>query len=175
MKKSFSIIFLALVLFTVSCTTEDDVSAVSLKGSYNLETINLKTKVSNEDMQEKNENMATNKIYYTFNTDGTYTTNAYWSIGEIDTKGTVSTGKYTLKDNVLSISYKDDQLGKELTQAMQVKVNNTKELVLYIGVAEVKDSLKVALSGLDLLTAALVEIYLKQLVQFDYTLSFKKV
>lgn len=163
-----------MVLFTVSCTTEDDVSAVSMNGSYNLETINLKTKVSNEDMQEKNENVATNKIYYTFNTDGTYTTNAYWSIGEIDTKGTVSTGKYTLKDNVLSISYKDDQLGKELTQAMQVKVNNAKELVLYIGVAEVKGSLKEALSGLDLLTAALVEIYLKQLVQFDYTLSFKK-
>ncbi len=175
MKKQFLILLAVLGLGLAGCSKGDDVTPSSLEGTYNLETVALKTKVVDEALEEENENVASQKIYYTFNADGTYKTNAYWSIGEIGTNGASSTGKYTLKGDNLSITYQDEDLGKELTQTMQIKTNSDTQLVLYIGLAELKSSLKAAAGGLDPFTAAFLEIFLSQMIQFDYTLTFKKV
>ena len=174
MKKQFFILLGVVGLGLASCSKEDDVTPSSLEGTYNLETIALKTKVVDEALEEENENVASQKIYYTFSADGTYKTNAYWSIGEIATDGTVSTGKYTLKGNTLSISYKDEDLGKEMTQSMQIKTNSDTQLVLFIGLDELKDSFKAAGTGLDPFTKAFLDLFLSQMVQFEYTLTFKK-
>ena len=113
-------------------------------------------------------------MYYTFNADGTYKTNAYWSIGQIDTDGTVSTGKYTVKGNTQNIIYQDEDLGKEMTQRMQIKTKSDTQLVVFIGLDELKESFKASETGLDPFTKAVLELALSQMVQFEYTLTFKK-
>ena len=75
----------------------------------------------------------------------------------------------------MSITYIDQDLEKELTQSMQIKTNTETDLVLYMGLDEVKASFKAAASGLDAFTAAFLELFLGQMLEFEYTLSFKKV
>jgi hypothetical protein len=175
MKKQLFILFAILGLGLASCSKEDDVTPSTLEGTYNLETIDLKTKVADEAVEEENENVTSQKMYYTFSADGTYKTNAYWALGEIGMDGTVSTGKYTVKGNTLSIAYKDEELGKEMTQSMQIKANSNTQLVLFIGLEELKAGFKDMGTGLDPLSKAILEIFLSQMVQFEYTLTFKKV
>jgi Lipocalin-like domain len=172
MKKQFLILFAVLGLGLASCSKGDDVTPSTLEGTYNLETISLKSKVV--DQVAENENVSAQKMYYTFSADGTYKTNATWTIGEINSSGVVSTGKYTINGDKLNITYKDNDLGKELTQTMQIKTNSDSQLVLFIGLDELKASLKAAAGGLDAFTAAFLEIFLSQMVQFEYTLTFKK-
>lgn len=174
MKKQFFVLFAVVGLGLASCSKDDDVTPASLEGTYNLETIALKTKVVDEALEEENENVTSQKMYYTFNADGTYKTNAYWSVGQIDTDGTVSTGKYTVKGNTLSITYQDEDLEKEMTQSMQIKTKSDTQLVLFIGLDELKDSFKAAGTGLDPFTKAFLDLFLSQMVQFEYTLTFKK-
>jgi hypothetical protein len=174
MKKQFFILFTVLAFGLASCSKEDDATPSTLEGKYNLETISMKTKVVDEQAQEENENVASQGMYYTFSSDGTYKTNAYWSIGEIAKDAKETTGKYSVKDNVLSIIYKDADLGKELTQKMQIKTNSSTQLVLYIGLSELKDSFKTVGTGLDVFTAAFIDLFLSQMLQFDYNLTFKK-
>jgi hypothetical protein len=174
MKKQFLILFAALGLGLASCSKGDDVMPSTLEGTYNLETISLKSKIVDQAAEDENENVAAQKMYYTFNPDGTYKTNATWSIGEINASGAVSTGKYTINGDKLNISYQDNDLGKDLTQTMQIKTNSDTQLVLFIGLDELKTSLKAAAGGLDAFTAAFLEIFLSQMIQFEYTLTFKK-
>ena len=173
MKKQIFILFAVLTVGLASCSKENDATPSTLDGKYNLETISMKTKIVDEDVQEENENVASQGMYYTFSSDGTYKTNAYWSIGEIGKDGKETSGKYTVKGDVLSITYIDADLGKELTQSMQIKTNSSTQLVLYIGLPELKASFKAA-TGLDPFTAAFVELFLSQMLQFDYNLTFKK-
>lgn len=174
MKKQIFVLIAVLGLAFSSCSKKDDVTPSTLEGTYNLETISLKSKVVDQAAENENENVAAQKMYYTFNSDGTYKTNATWSIGEINSSGTVSTGKYSISGNKLNITYQDGDLGKELTQTMQIKTNSGTQLVLFIGLDELKTSLKGAAGGLDAFTAAFLEIFLSQMIQFEYTLTFKK-
>jgi hypothetical protein len=174
MKKQIFILFAVLGLGLSSCSKKDEVTPSTLEGTYNLETISLKSKVVDQAAENENENVSAQKMYYTFNSDGTYKTNATWSIGEINSSGAVSTGKYTINGNKLNITYQDGDLGKELTQTMQIKTNSDSQLVLFIGLDELKTSLKAAAGGLDAFTAAILEIFLSQMIQFEYTLTFKK-
>lgn len=174
MKKQIFVLFAVLGLGISSCSKKDDVTPSTLEGTYNLETISLKSKVVNQAEEDENENVAAQKMYYTFSADGTYKTNAYWSLGEIGSDGTLSTGKYALKGNTLSITYKDEDLGKEMTQSMQIKTNSDTQLVLFIGLDELKAGFKDVGAGLDPLSKAILEIFLSQMVQFEYTLTFKK-
>jgi hypothetical protein len=174
MKKQFLLLVAVMGLALVSCSKEEDsVSPASLEGTYNLETIVFKSKVTGEAAEEDNENVSSQKIYYTFKADGTYETNSMWSIGEISKNNVVSKGKYTLKGTTLNITYQDEDLGKELTQAMQIKTNSSTQLVLFVGLDELKASFK-AVTGLDPFTQAFMELLLSQLVEFQYTLTFKK-
>ena len=175
MKKTILIIITLIIASLSSCTKGDDVSPSSLSGKYELKIIDFNSKFSNEDPEKYTDDVSSQGIFYIFNTDGTYKTNAYWSIGEINSNGTESTGKYSLNGNVLSITYIDQDLEKELTQSMQIKTNTDTDLVLYMGLDEVKASFKAAASGLDAFTAAFLELFLGQMLEFEYTLSFKKV
>jgi hypothetical protein len=173
MKKQIFIFFAVLGLGISSCSKKDEVIPSTLEGTYNLENISLKSKVADQAAENENENVSAQKMYYTFNSDGTYKTNASWSIGEINSSGTVSTGKYTINGNKLNITYQDGDLRKEITQTMQIKTNSDSQLVLFIDFDELKTSLKAAAGGLDTLTAAFLEIFLSQMIQLEYTLTFK--
>ncbi|WP_255068778.1 lipocalin family protein [Lacihabitans sp. LS3-19] len=175
MKNHFLILITLIVASLSSCTKSDDVSPSSLSGKYELKIIDFNSKFTSEDPEKYTDDVSSQGIFYIFNTDGTYKTNAYWSIGEINSNGTESTGKYSLKGNVLSITYIDQDLEKELTQSMQIKTNTDTDLVLYMGLAEVKDSFTAAATGLDPFTAAFLNIFIGQMLEFDYTLSFKKI
>jgi len=57
---------------------------------------------------------------------------------------------------------------------MQIKTKSDTQLVVFISLDELKDSFKAAGTGLDPFTKAVLELALSQMVQFEYTLTFKK-
>lgn len=174
MKSKIVILFLLLSTAFFSCEKDDSVSTSKLEGKYVLNSVDLKTQFTGEAEDKSTENVASKGIYYTFEANGNYTTNAYWSIGEIDKDTKVNTGTYTVSGDVITIKYTDSELGKELNQKMQIKTNNGTDLVLYLGKTELLESFKGASAGLDAFTAAFVSIFLDSILKFEYTLTFKK-
>jgi hypothetical protein len=61
-----------------------------------------------------------------------------------------------------------------MTQRMQIKTKSDTQLVVFIGLDELKESFKASETGLDPFTKAVLELALSQMVQFEYTLTFKK-
>lgn len=73
----------------------------------------------------------------------------------------------------MSINYKAEDLGKEIKQSILIKTIPNTQLVLFLGLDELKDSFKAAGTGLDLFTKAFLDLFLSQMAQFEYTLTFK--
>ncbi len=95
-----------------------------------MDTISLKSKVNNQATEKK---CSCPKIYYSFRADSNFKTNTYCSKGEIVTDDILSKGKYTGKRKTLSITYKDEDIGKEIKQNMLIKTIPNTQLVIFIG------------------------------------------
>ena len=131
-KVLFLISFLALSI--ISCEKDDSVSTSSLEGKYTLKTVDLKTQFTGEAEDKSVEDVSSQGMYYNFEANGNYTTNAFWAIGEINKDTKVNSGTYSIKGEVLTIKDIDADLGKELNQKMQIKTN--KELLKVLLIAQ---------------------------------------
>jgi Domain of unknown function (DUF5004) len=177
MQKSFIHILLYSAFFVLifSCKKSDDpvATASNIKGKWILTNIKSKTEFKGQKIEDINTDMNAQNLYYEFDGVNKYSSNVELSVGTFSKGSGINAGKYTLDKSVMTLFYTEKLISKEIGQQMQIKTLTDKELVIYVGKDELINSLK-ATAGLDLLTTTVLKLFLDTILQFEYTLTFKK-
>ncbi|MFT4734478.1 MAG: hypothetical protein ACI9DJ_002178 [Algoriphagus sp.] len=159
-------------LFIAACSTATmkQISPETVLGRWQVQMISSTEETKSFPKETKTESVADQELYLEFNADGTYTTNSDIESGKI-TKGdgTVSTRNYKFSNGRLELTYDDAGLGIPITIYFNTDVNGN-----VMNLSSTKKDLIDAFAdstGLDAFTQAFIQIFLDDVVTFDFNLS----
>jgi hypothetical protein len=169
------LLYSAFLVLIFSCKKSDDpvATATNLKGKWILTNIKSKTEYKGQKLEEINEDMNGQNLYYEFDGLNQYSSNVELSVGTFSKGSGINAGKYSLDKSVMTLFYTEKLISKEIGQQMTIKTLTGTELVIYVGKDELLSSLK-STAGLDIFTTAALKLFLDTILQFEYTLTFKK-
>ena len=94
-------------------------------------------------------------------------------MGDINENGgSLTTGNYEFSNSVLSLTYKDPDLGIPVTLYLNATISGN-EMTLSLDKNDLVKAFAEA-TGVDAFTQAFLQIFLDEIVKFDYSMTFKK-
>ncbi|AWW00252.1 lipocalin family protein [Arcticibacterium luteifluviistationis] len=178
MKKRF--LQLTLVILTaavfVSCNkdnNEDIEPQVEITGKWNITSAE-----SNFESQGDNTNstfdLAKDNLFIEFNSDGTYTSNAEFGIGELalNPNGTVS-NTYTYNNGRLDLKLIESSLKKEVILYFHTS-SGSNSLILNSDINDLLDAYNDQESSFDFLTSTIIEATIKTYAKLDFMVTLTK-
>ena len=171
-----SILFIGISsIFMAACSTKsmEEVSPETVSGRWQVQMINSTEETTSFPKETYSENVADQDLYLEFNADGTYTTNSDIELGEITKgNGAVSTGNYKFSNSRLELTYDDAGLGVPITIYFNTEINGS-----MLNLSLTKKELINAFAdntGLDAFSQTFIQVFLEDVVTFDFNLSLMK-
>jgi hypothetical protein len=172
--RKLAILFLSAIFF-MACSKDGskDISPESVIGKWILQNISSSVEFKNDTPENTNEDVTSQGLYFDFASDGTYTTNGAIELGDINENGgSLTTGNYEFSNSVLSLTYKDPDLGIPVTLYLNATISGN-EMTLSLDKNDLVKAFAEA-TGVDAFTQAFLQIFLDEIVKFDYSMTLKK-
>ncbi len=177
MRPTLKFFFITVIsIISIACSKTEDISMNQLSGKWNLTNVSSKVELKDQSIDDSNKDVSSEQIYFEFDANGNYTTNAEISLVDNSLKKSASNSSNTYKisgDNFI-LTYTDAQLKQELTLYLNIVSLTTNQLELNISKTELLKSFEQSVTKLDPFTTALVNLYLDSILKFDFTLGFIK-
>ena len=167
-----ALLVLLMATVALSCNKKDDVTPdnATISGNWKLNRVTSDSQFANGDTEEVDDDFSNSDLYFDFEEDGTYTTNAYIELGVIsEGDGTINNGTYSYANNELSLTYYDPFADTDVTLLLDTDINNS-DLKLSIGLEGLRNSVQASSGSIDGLTRAVIQAYLGTITTFSLDL-----
>ncbi len=166
--------FATTVILLAACEKEDNVAPLNIEGKWNADEVSSKMQFQNEDPTNSTEDLSSSGIYFNFDSDGTYTTNAILGIDNISAgDGTEYTNEYKIVDGKIQLTFKEADLGIPISLSFtpvimdnEMKITLTKKALL--------DDIASMSGKLDVFSEAILQAVVGQILDFEYTITLVK-
>jgi hypothetical protein len=159
-------LFLGFVLLAiVSC--QKDIAPVELTGRWNINNLESNFEVKSEKPSITKIDLRKDNLFIEFKSDGTYTSNAEFGIGEIglNTEGSV-TNTYEYKDKRLELKLIEPSLKTPIILYFSAEKSSA-DLILISSISDLKDAYKDQVGTFDTLSNELINAIINGYLKLD--------